>query len=48
MGAYYSDHGHEFMSVKWVYKMRTNQDGKVEKYKTRLIAKDYIESIRRS
>jgi len=33
--------GHKPIGVKWVYKMKTNQDRKVEKYKARLVAKGY-------
>ena len=33
--------GHESIGVKWVYKVKKNAEGKVEKYKARLIAKGY-------
>ena len=33
--------GHKPIEIKWAYKTKTNQDGKVEKYKARLVAKDY-------
>ncbi|XP_074328442.1 uncharacterized protein LOC141666351 [Apium graveolens] len=33
--------GHKAIGVKWVYKTKTNQDGEVEKYKARLVAKSY-------
>lgn len=33
--------GHSPIGVKWVYKTKTNKEGKVEKYKVRLVAKGY-------
>ncbi|GAA0157927.1 hypothetical protein LIER_15082 [Lithospermum erythrorhizon] len=33
--------GNKATGVKWVYKTKTNQDGKVEKYKAWLVVKDY-------
>ncbi|GAA0152653.1 hypothetical protein LIER_37533 [Lithospermum erythrorhizon] len=33
--------GHKAIGIKWVYKTKTNQDGKVKKYKARLVAKSY-------
>ncbi|KAI3700974.1 hypothetical protein L2E82_45615 [Cichorium intybus] len=33
--------GHKTIGVKWVYKTKTNQEGKVEKHKARLVAKGY-------
>ncbi|KAG9450495.1 hypothetical protein H6P81_010460 [Aristolochia fimbriata] len=33
--------GHKAIGVKWVYKTKTNQEGKVEKHKARLVAKGY-------
>ncbi|KAK3004636.1 hypothetical protein RJ639_019123 [Escallonia herrerae] len=33
--------GHKAIEVKWVYKTKTNQEGKVEKQKARLVAKGY-------
>ena len=32
--------GHKVIGIKWVYKTKTNQDVKVEKYKARLVVKD--------
>lgn len=36
--------GHKTIGVKWAYKTKTNQDGKVKKYKVRLVAKYYKHS----
>ncbi|KAG9454135.1 hypothetical protein H6P81_007039 [Aristolochia fimbriata] len=33
--------GHKAIEVKWVYKTNTNQEGKVEKHKARLVTKGY-------
>ncbi|KAG8490237.1 hypothetical protein CXB51_015585 [Gossypium anomalum] len=35
--------GHSLIGVKWVYKIKTNKEGKVEKYKARLVIKDYMQ-----
>jgi Reverse transcriptase (RNA-dependent DNA polymerase) len=32
---------HKIIGVKWVYKKKMNPQGKIEKYKARLIAKCY-------
>lgn len=29
--------GHKIISVKWIYKTKLNENGKVDKYKTRLV-----------
>lgn len=31
------------IGCKWVYKIKYNYDGSIERYKTRLVAKDYTE-----
>lgn len=31
------------IGMKWVYKTKLNEDGKVDKHKTRLVAKGYIQ-----
>ena len=33
--------GHQPIRVKWVYKVKKNAKGEVERYKVRLIAKGY-------
>ena len=35
--------GVKTIGVKWIYKTKCNEDGKVEKYKARLVAKDYTQ-----
>ena len=32
------------IGVKWIYKMKLNEEGKVDKYKARLIAKGYTQT----
>lgn len=36
--------GFKAIGVKWVYKTKLNEDGKVEKYKARLVVKGYAQS----
>ena len=33
--------GHEAIGVKWVFKIKKNAKGEVERYKVRLVAKSY-------
>lgn len=37
--------GHKCIGVKWIYKKKKNDQGHVEKYKVRLIAKDYKQQV---
>ena len=38
--------GHEPIGVKWVYKVKKNAEGKIEKYKACLVAKGYKQQAR--
>jgi Reverse transcriptase (RNA-dependent DNA polymerase) len=35
--------GKKTIEYKWVYKLKHNNDGTIERYKPRLVAKDYIQ-----
>jgi hypothetical protein len=34
--------GHNAIGLKWVYKLKRNEEGEVVKYKARLVAKGYV------
>ena len=33
--------GHKIIGVKWMYKTKLKENGEIDKYKARLVAKDY-------
>ena len=35
----------EVIGLKWVYKVKHNNDGSINKYKTRLVAKGYAQQL---
>lgn len=37
--------GHKRISVKWVYKMKRNTKGEIERHKERLVAKSYSQKV---
>lgn len=37
--------GHKTISVKWVYKTKLKENGKVDKYKTHIVAKGYKQDV---
>ena len=38
-------HDKDGIGLKWVYKIKYNEDGSIEKYKTRLVAKWYSQQL---
>lgn len=35
--------GHKAIDLKWIYKLKTDQNGEVTKHKARLVAKGYVQ-----
>jgi hypothetical protein len=38
-------HGATIVGVKWIYKIKLNEHGEVDKYKARLVAKGYTQHM---